>query len=335
MAWTGEVSLPMCGATKCGPYKRFGTQTWCLGKYYLLGWIALPHLAAPFHTWACHTWAGHPYALSFPEVLEQGMVLSIMGWTAQGFRRQVVLFPFGLDSPNTLLPSFWPRASVSGLGSCALKEKGKLGLDSPSTLGYLLHWAEYPCHTLGWIALPHLVLVALAHLDIPLSLGWVLLSHFGLDSPSTLAMHLVFLSGQVSSTWWSGWLKRWMNRFGLALPQKQELQREEDKERAAREKKKARVAREKPWEKKAREEAKKKEKAKVARERVAREEAKKKARVAREEAKKKKARVAREEAKKMKRRVAREKVAREEEGRKVAREKGRRLARENRRSSLA
>ena len=127
MAWTGEVSLPMCGATKCGPYKRFGTQTWCLGKYYLLGWIALPHLAAPFHTWACHTWAGHPYALSFPEVLEQGMVLSIMGWTAQGFRRQVVLFPFGLDSPNTLLPSFWPRASVSGLGSCALKEKGKAG----------------------------------------------------------------------------------------------------------------------------------------------------------------------------------------------------------------
>ena len=77
-----------------------------------------------------------------------------------------------------------------------------LDLDSPFTLGYLLHWAEYPCHTLGWIALPHLVLVALAHLDIPLSLGWVLLSHFGLDSPSTLAMHLVFLSGQVSSSTW-------------------------------------------------------------------------------------------------------------------------------------
>ena len=107
-------------------------------------------------------------------------------------------------------------------------------------------------------------------------------------------------------------MKRWMSRFGLALPQKQELQREEDKERAAREKKKARVAREKPWEKKAREEAKKKEKAKVARERVAR-----------EEAKKKKARVAREEAKKMKRRVAREKVAREEVGRKVGKERRR------------
>ena len=44
MAWTGEVSLPMCGATKCGPYKRFGTQTWCFGKYYLLGWKALPQL---------------------------------------------------------------------------------------------------------------------------------------------------------------------------------------------------------------------------------------------------------------------------------------------------
>ena len=191
----------MCGATKCGPYKRFGTQTWCLGKYYLLGWIALPHLAAPFHTWACHTWAGHPYALSFPEVLEQGMVLSIMGWTAQGFRRQVVLFPLGLDSPNTLLPSFWPRASVSGLGSCALKEKGKAGsagaawsLAGASSSRYGRSWTRKATFLHG--------LDSPFTLGYPFSLGWVPLSHFGLDSPSTLAMHLVFLSGQVSSSTW-------------------------------------------------------------------------------------------------------------------------------------
>ena len=179
MAWTGEVSLPMCGATKCGPYKRFGTQTWCLGKYYLLGWIALPHLAAPFHTWACHTWAGHPYALSFPEVLEQGMVLSIMGWTAQSFRRQVVLFPLGLDSPNTLLHSFWPRASVSGLGSCALKEKGKAGsagtawsLAGASSSRYGRSWTRKATFSHG--------LDSPFRLGYPFSLGWVPLSHFGL-----------------------------------------------------------------------------------------------------------------------------------------------------------